>query len=399
MSSGTIKKQTESIRLCRTTGGRSAAREETGGPYVSRNKYLNSRYLAVKARPNRFHLTYYTNGGKLSENSLSNKCTKATNTFSRAGPRRLTATFFLGFDSPVGGRYPCYYNRPTAARSRGGLDTMAIGQPGNGSGAGREAGIPSGLSCKSRPRGGLSVLLPGVPQWLWGQRERGFVLFASYIASSAIALFAWGTVSGLALLIYAYLTHVVSISDALAQESFPPQSRRVRGIGVSIGLGLCIYVPILTLAMLFAWPGLRGGSEADGYLVNRWSYRGAEPRSEEWVCYRATPESEPRVGRIVAVDGQNVEWLSESLHVNSRRVDALEGFFRGHRRPKKMSFRIPEGHVLIHPEGRAADGAMAEGLVIVARDRIIGRAWARIYPIRERHLLTTGRPPIRFEES
>ena len=276
---------------------------------------------------------------------------------------------------------------------------MGIGRPGNGPQARSGVGIPSSFSCKSRPRGGLSVLVPGVSQWGWGQRERGYVLFSSYIVSSAIALFAWGTASGLALLIFAYLIHVVSVSDALAQESFPPQSRTVRGLGVSLGLAICLYLPTLTLAMLFAWPGLRGGSDVDGYLVNCWAYWRTEPQRDEWVCYRATPKGEPRVGRIVAVDGQNVEWLSESLHVNSTRVDALEGPFRGNRLPKKMSYRMPEGHVLIHPQGRAADGAMAEGLVIVARDRIVGRAWARIYPIRERHLLTTGRRSIRSQES
>ena len=276
---------------------------------------------------------------------------------------------------------------------------MGIGRPAKGPRAGYEVGTLLSRSCRSRPRGGLIVLVPGFPQWLWGQRERGFVLLISYVASIAVALFAWGTVSGLALLIFAYMTHVVSISDALAQESFPPQSRTVRGLSVSLGLALCVYLPTLTLAMLFAWPGLRGGPEVDGYLVNCWAYRTAEPRRDEWVCYRATPESEPRVGRIVAVDGQNVEWISETLHVNSGRVDALEGSFRGNRRPKKMSYQMPEGHVLIHPEGRTGDGTMAEGLVIVSRDRIIGRAWARIYPIRERHLLTTGRRPARSQES
>ena len=276
---------------------------------------------------------------------------------------------------------------------------MVIGRPEKGPRVGSGLGTPSGLACKSRHRTGLSALVPGVPQWWWGQRERGFVLFSSYFASSAMALFTWGTVTGLALLIFAYLTHLVSVSDALAQESFPPQSRIVRGLGVSLGLGLCVYLPTLTMAALFAWPGLRGGSEIDGYLVNCWAYRGTEPQCDEWVCYRATPEGEPRVGRIVAVDGQNIEWLDDSLLVNSRRVDTLEGPFRGIRPPKKLSYRIPEGHVLIYPEVRTTHGAAAEGLVIVARERIVGRAWARIYPIRERHLLTTGWRLTRSQES
>jgi hypothetical protein len=52
-----------------------------------------------------------------------------------------------------------------------------------------------------------------------------------------------------------------------------------------------------------------------------------------------------------------------------------------------MAYRVPEGHVLVWPEGKPTRRRSPDGLVIVACDQIVGRAWARIYPLAERELL------------
>ncbi len=275
---------------------------------------------------------------------------------------------------------------------------MGIDVPGDISGTGRGV-IGSDPRGSERPRGGLRVLVPGYPQWWWGQRERGLILFGSFAAALAVGLFLWGTVTGAVLLIFAYMTHAVSTSDALTQESFPPRRGTIRGIGVSCGLAIGIYFPLLTWLTLVAWPGMRHGPNEDGYLVNCSAYRKSEPRHDEWVCYRATPRGEPRVGRVVAVDGQEVEWAIDTLRVNGLRVDGLLAPFRGTRLPLRLSYRMPEGHMLINNRDRPTDGSPDEGLVIVSRDQILGRAWARIYPIRERQLLLTGPRASRSQES
>ena len=263
----------------------------------------------------------------------------------------------------------------------------------------RVEGIDSSASGKARPRGGLRVLIPGYSQWWWGQRERGLILFGWFTAALATSSFLWGTFTGFALLLFAYFTHAASTSDALAQEAFPPRNGIARGLGVSLGLAFGVYLPLLFWLTLVAWPSLSEGSNADGYLVNCRAFHQSEPQRDDWVCFRSTPRGDARVGRVVAVDGQEVDWSIDTLRVNGRRVDDLHTPFRGSGIPRQMSYRMPAGHVLVNIRDRPVDGNRGEGLVIVARDQIVGRAWARIYPIRERQLRLSGPRATRSQES
>ena len=253
---------------------------------------------------------------------------------------------------------------------------MASVRPGKGVGV-----DPRGL-----PRAGLWVLVPGAAQWSWGQRERGLVFFGSFTAGLATAAFAWGTPVGLTLLGFAFVTHVASTVDLIRQSAFPGPGRVASVVGPAGGLGLGLYAPVLAAASLVAWPGLREGSE-DGYLVNCWAYRRAEPKRNELVWYRSKPGGAPRVGRVVAGRGQEVEWSGGELRIDGRPdqdhgpVETLVG-------PQSLTYRVPEGHVLIRPEGRGdAARPPADGLTIVGRDQIIGRPWVRFYPLRDRRLL------------
>jgi hypothetical protein len=242
------------------------------------------------------------------------------------------------------------------------------------------------------PHSGLRLLVPGYAQWRWGQSGRGQVLFGWFASAIAVSIFAWGTTTGLSMLAFAFLAHVVSILDALRQSSFPGLNPWATRIGVSGGLAAGVYVPILTVASLVAWPGLRGGSEAEGYLVNCWAYRGSEPERDDLVWYRPTPLSEPRFGRIVAGPGQEVAWSENGLSVNGGSL-LLAAPFRSPQPPRGLAYRVPEGHVLIHPGQWPAHSRATEPLVIVERAQVVGRVWAQLYPIRERQWLPRGLRP------
>lgn len=54
--------------------------------------------------------------------------------------------------------------------------------------------------------------------------------------------------------------------------------------------------------------------------------------------------------------------------------------------PQELSFVVPEGHVLVDPDARS-DVRPSNGLVLVPREQIAGRAWARMYPLWERQIL------------
>jgi hypothetical protein len=232
----------------------------------------------------------------------------------------------------------------------------------------------------------LKILIPGYPQWEWRQRERALVLLGSYLVALGVGLFAWGTPIGLAVLAFAYGTHVASATDVVRQQAFPGFGRWVPMVSASGGLGLGIYVPALTLATLVAWPGMGAGPAREGYLVNCRAYRGAPPRPGDWVWLRSSPWGEGRLGRIVAGPGQEVEWSGEQLRIDGR-PPAPGLSWRPRRHAVELLYTIPRDHALIVPASPASARIAPGDPLLIPQDQILGRAWAQIYPIRERQFL------------
>lgn len=246
-----------------------------------------------------------------------------------------------------------------------------------------------GLGAGVMAPAGLWLLVPGYSQWSSGQRERGLVMLGSCASAVAAGVFTWGTVTGLVMLAFAFLTHVASASDAVRRSAFPGPGRWATFLGIGLGLGVSVYGPSLALASVVAWPGMRDGaspSGVEGYLVNRWAYRFEGPRPGDWVWYRPDPWCGPEVGRVVAGRGQDVEWSGNRL-----RVDGLSRSnvppLRSDPPPRLVSYRVPEGHVLIKPGGGVSPRRSSGALVIVSSAQVVGRAWARMYPVRGRRLL------------
>jgi hypothetical protein len=135
-----------------------------------------------------------------------------------------------------------------------------------------------------------------------------------------------------------------------------------------------------------AWPAMDRGTTPSGYLVNCWAYRARPPVRGDWVWMRSSPWGELRIGEIVAASGEEVEWSANRLRVDG--VHSWRGSpFRTPWPPDHLLFKVPEGFVLVDPEAGATRGVSSAALVLVPRDQIAGRAWARSYPYRERCLL------------
>ena len=233
---------------------------------------------------------------------------------------------------------------------------------------------------------GPGLLIPGLPQWSWHQRERGLVLFGSYVAAMGVGVFAWGTTLGLGVLFFAFATHAFSAADAIRQYAFPGFGRLVPALTTSAGLGAFCYAPALAFASVYAWPIALDERPREGYFVNRWAYRDEPPAPGETVWLRPTRGVRPKVARIVAGPGQRVEWLGEQFRVDDQLVEEAPFGIAGS--PSGLQMTIPEGHVLVT---FGADPSRAKGVPggweIVSRDDVRGRAWARSYPIWDRRLL------------
>lgn len=237
-------------------------------------------------------------------------------------------------------------------------------------------------------RAGLWMLVPGYPQWAWRQRERGLALFGSFLTALLAALFAWGTSVGWLVLGFAFATHVVSVADVVRQRAFPGFGRWVPLWSASAGLGVCCYGPLVALGLICAWPGGGHRLAGEGYLINRAAYWGSEPATGQSAWAQLPDAHAPQLVKVLAGPGQGVEWSESGLRVEGQGVTwtpRSSGW-----RPRELAFKVPDGQVLVAvPPARPGrpSSEIAGGLLLVAKARIGGRAWARIYPIWERCLL------------
>jgi len=230
------------------------------------------------------------------------------------------------------------------------------------------------------------ILVPGWTQIHWGQTERGFVFMGSYLSSLGMALFCWGSWLGWTFLALGAGWLIVSILDVLRQRVFPVFPTRVACSSVLVAVGLIFVVPLTASLWLYAWPTETDQVSGGAYLVNRRAYVAGDPIQGQWVWIRSAPSRTPRSCQVVAVAGQEVECTGRRWRVDGKEVrlpfPGPETDF-----PGRWKFRVPKHHVLLGPEGRGANAQSSSPLLIVAQDQIVGRAWARYYPLWERSLL------------
>lgn len=233
---------------------------------------------------------------------------------------------------------------------------------------------------------GLRWLVPGWPQFSWGQGERGWVLLGSFAVALAAGVLAWGTWLSGCFFTFGYIAHVSSATDALRQGSFPVYSRRTAWPLIAGSLGLLLYLPMALALVATAWPGAAPDRSRSVYLVNCWAYHDAGPKRGHWVWVHLPPGGGLHTARVVAVPGQEVEWTGHQWRVDGQRPCLLAPL-RTSACPQACRFKVPSDQVLVEPEEEEATHSMTGSLVLVPQDQIIGRAWAQYYPVWDRRLL------------
>ncbi len=242
------------------------------------------------------------------------------------------------------------------------------------------------VTARDRRWPGPALLVPGAPQWLWGQRERAVLLAGSYAAALGVGAFAWGTAVGAVLVAFAYAVHVASVADAIAQWAFPSFGHRAPTAAAAIALGVGIYGPLAVLGALVAWPAVESHGPRSEFAVDRLAYRGegrAPGRGDfVWLAPR-TARSRGRLARVLARPGDEVAWSHGRLEVDGRRLPLAP--FRPGSEPEALAFTVPDGHLLVAYQ--TEDSLAPRGWELVPDRRVEGRAWAKLYPVWDRQLL------------
>lgn len=232
----------------------------------------------------------------------------------------------------------------------------------------------------------LTFLIPGHPQWSAGRRTRGAALAASYAASAISALLLWGSPLSWFLLVASIFFQGLSWVDAVRQNPFsgltPTPVLAVTGAGLSLAL----HAPAFGLLTLLAWPSYGPDPQEGSYLVNRLAYKDRLPSPGQWVWVDGSATGLQSAARVVAVEGQEVEWTGRRWTVDGEAIDeGSAGTFAGY--PKRWKFRVPGNHVLLDPETRVRPGEFRAPLIVVESEHITGRVWARCSSFWERGLL------------
>jgi hypothetical protein len=225
--------------------------------------------------------------------------------------------------------------------------------------------------------------VPGLAQWRRGQPERASAFAGAFASALAVAALGWGTPLGLAMLALAFAAHVLSAADAVRQDAFPGFARGVPTLSAALALALAGYAPALWLASALAWPAPRGDGSGERYLVDRWAFLPEAPRVGDRVYFRAPGSERGQVGGVVAGPGQEVEWREGRLWVDGR----VQPWSRplAARAPREMVLTVPGDALLLAVPPEAS--APSCGLLLVPREQVVGRAWARFYPVWSRRLI------------
>jgi hypothetical protein len=212
------------------------------------------------------------------------------------------------------------------------------------------------------------------------------VFLGSFVVSVLVGLWTWGTWLSWGVLTFAFVTNIVSTADVLRQRSFPIYPGRTALLVVACGLGLLIYLPALGALSLIAWPGFEPDGTGNGFLIDLRAYHRSVPHQGQWIWMRPHLSGAPRAAHVVAVPGQEVEWTGRDWKIDGQDLSPPPQL-RSTVWPPACRFTVPANQILVQPQDDGVSTPTTTPLLLVSSDRIIGRAWAQFYPVRDRHLL------------
>jgi hypothetical protein len=233
---------------------------------------------------------------------------------------------------------------------------------------------------------GLRILVPGWPQARWKQPVRTCLYCVLYWSAILTTFVCWGTLEGWAAVVIAFGVQTSSAVDAIAQSRFPLRGGTVSDWLIVTAVFLCMYVPVVIYASEVAWPGFEPGDSHRVYLVDYLAYRSSSPRDGDWIWMRMPRGTEAGVARVIALPGQEVEWTGRRWKIDGRALPH-PGPMRAAAWPLACRFRVPDNEILVEPEYPPDQDPPAGPIVLVPEESVMGRAWARFYPIWERRLL------------
>jgi hypothetical protein len=252
------------------------------------------------------------------------------------------------------------------------------------------------------------LVVPGWSHYHIGLPLRGRWFLWGFLGLLIPGLLFLGTGWGSILIGLAFSVHSAAVLD-IFNQSAPAESagqQILKSIGVSILLFVLLYMPIGRLIALLAEPQVIQIStpplqEGDVLLISHLAYRRSGPTPGDVVLYQsvsyryqtANPSGHgiinyiyegPRIDRIIAGPGEQVQWNAGWLTINGR-LSPLRPL-NPRMLPERLEIKVPADCYLIFATttpnfGPAADAGAWQALSCVRRENIRGRVYLRTHPL------------------
>ncbi len=241
------------------------------------------------------------------------------------------------------------------------------------------------------------AMIPGLAQWYIGRVRHALAFFVGWVVFLLLTFLTFGLTISAVFLGLAVSCHLSSIID-MAVVTCRERSDRIALFFVMVmGALLLFYIPTSTLC--WSHLGAQGVNADAGPLRNgdtllyTVSWRTARPRVGDVVLYYAPQVEYPSPGpghvvnrlygnmfdRVLAVDGQTVEWKNGQLTVDGNPSEYAP--FVPFSNPPDSSIAVPEGYCYIVPGVAFHRLAMPKEerywreVVLVPWESIYGRVW------------------------
>jgi signal peptidase I len=246
----------------------------------------------------------------------------------------------------------------------------------------------------------IRLIFPGWSHFYLKQPVRGALFAIGFVVCLIPSLWTFGTWQSSIWFGLAFSVHSSAALDIVTQTFADAgmRDRMARSIGVSVVLGVCLYLPVVLLVRAVADPRtIRANNGAlqygDVILVNRW----AKLHPGDIVVYTMQYEHAARrtgyhdtilqihgenVDRILAVGGDKVQCIKGVLYINGSVATNLP--LNMHKFPDELDWTVPADHYFILPSGPARinmdNSDLWQTAANVNRADIAGRAYIQIAP-------------------